>query len=130
MKKTILIIGLTIILGTITAQQDIKSPLPTKGETLDMLSSSPSDDIQEKRFEKMKTELKLTPEQELKIKALMIKIREAKKAKRQEIKERMKAENKTQREAMRTEMKKILTPEQMEKFKQMRKAEKKARKEN
>lgn len=132
MKKVMLMMGLIMALGTqMVAQQDIKAPLPPKGEALEIPPPPhPSKEMQEKRFEKMKSELKLTPEQEVKVKALMEKNREANKAKRQEMKERMKAENKTQREAMRTEMKKILTPEQMEQFKQMRKAEKKARKEN
>lgn len=133
MKKVMLMMGLMMALGTqMVAQQDIKAPLPPKGEALDMPPPPPppSKEMQEKRFEKMKSELKLTPEQEVKMKALMEKNREANKAKRQEMKKKMKEENKAQREAMRAEMEKVLTPEQMEKFKQMRKAEKKERKEH
>jgi Spy/CpxP family protein refolding chaperone len=134
MKKVMLMMGLMMALGTqMVAQQDIKAPVPPKREALDMPPPPPpppSKEMQEKRFEKMKSELKLTPEQEAKMKALMEKNREANKAKRQEMKKKMKEENKAQREAMRAEMEKVLTPEQMEKFKQMRKAEKKERKEH
>jgi Spy/CpxP family protein refolding chaperone len=130
MKKVMLMMGLMMALGTqMVAQQDIKAPVPPKREALDM-PPPPSKEMQEKRFEKMKSELKLTPEQEAKMKALMEKNREANKSKRQEMKKKMKEENKVQREAMRAEMEKVLTPEQMEKFKQMRKAEKKERKEH
>ena len=129
MKKVMLMAGLLLALGTqMKAQQDIKAPVPPKGEMLGM-PAPPSKEMQEKRFEKMKSELKLTPEQEAKMKALMEKNREANKVKRQEMKAKMREENKAQREAMRAEMEKVLTPEQMEKFKQMRKAEKKERKE-
>jgi Spy/CpxP family protein refolding chaperone len=128
MKKVMLMMSLIMALGTqMVAQQDIKAPLPPKREALDM-PLPPSKEMQEKRFEKMKSELKLTPEQEVKMKALMEKNRESNKAKRREMKKKMKEENKEQREAMRAEMEKVLTPEQMEKFKQMRKAEKKERK--
>ncbi len=132
MKKVMLMMGLMMALGTqMVAQQDINAPLPPKGEALGMPAPPmpPSKEMQEKRFEKMKSELKLTPEQEAKMKALMEKNREANKVKRQEMKAKMREENKAQREAMRAEMEKVLTPEQMEKFKQMRKAEKKERKE-
>lgn len=85
--------------------------------------SAMKQDVQ-KRWEMMKQELQLTPQQEQQIKALRAEFREANKTNREAMKaimDRNRADFKANREKMEVAMKNILTPAQIQKWEAMRK---------
>lgn len=121
MKKIFLATLLIGSTGMIMAQQ-------TPDKSADMKAKKEKrEKMHEDHFNKMKTELNLTPDQEQKIKAL----HEQNKQEMKQNHEVMKAKMDAKREQNDAQMKQILTPEQYTKWqalKEKRKAEKKARK--
>lgn len=78
----------------------------------------------QKRWEMMKQELQLTPQQEQQIKALRTEFKEANKGNREAMKaamDRNRADVKANREKMDAAMRNILTPAQIQKWETMRK---------
>jgi Spy/CpxP family protein refolding chaperone len=111
MKKLVIVFAiLTSTSLIVNAQQQTT---PSKGTQ----TNTPIKDRMDERMNRLKTELKLTPEQETKMREMM----EKRRAERMSEIQKMREEKKQDRQEMKSEMEKILTPEQMEKLKNMRK---------